>query len=154
MSLDARAASRGSTSPESRVPSPDKRLSEPRFRNRRNSHREPDRERGADAVAALHLHVAAESLEQLSRYAETQAGTAKFARPRLIDLPEVLPDRVEVLLLDADAAVAHDDPHIIVVACRVETHPAHVRELDGVRQQVEQDLFQLRAIGVDEHPVV
>ena len=70
-----------------------------------------DRERAALSVRALHRHASAEPLEQLPRDAEPESRAAELARARLVDLPEVLPDRLEVVGADADAGVDDVDPY-------------------------------------------
>src|SRR2546423_353493 len=98
------------------------------------------------AVSALGEDVAPERIDELPRDAESQPGAAKFAGPRLIDLTKIFPDRLEILRANADARIAHIEPQIFFVPRNRHPDSAVVSELDGVGQQVQQDLLHFRAV--------
>jgi hypothetical protein len=64
-----------------------------------------DGEARADAVAALDLDAATEQRQQLPGDRQAEAGATVFTRVRLVELAEVLEDRLQVLGPDADARV-------------------------------------------------
>src|SRR6185503_16778092 len=94
-----------------------------------------------------------EPLEQFAGDAESESRSTKFARARLVDLTEILPDRLEVAGANADAGVDDVDSHAALRAPRLDRHAPAVRELHRVRQQVEQHLLDLRAVGVNRRAV-
>jgi len=55
-----------------------------------------DRKRRALPENALGEHMTAQSINELAGNAQAKSGTPKLARPRLIHLPEILPDRIEI----------------------------------------------------------
>src|SRR5665213_4508062 len=66
----------------------------------------------AASVLAGKRDAAAQGTRQLASYAQPQARTAEFARSRLVNLPEVVPDRSQVLLADPDTSVDDIDTGI------------------------------------------
>src|SRR5205823_548990 len=69
------------------------------------------RESRTVSVLAVRLDLPAQCVDELFRDAETETGAAELARARLVDLPEILPDRVEISFLDSDSGVAHLETH-------------------------------------------
>ena len=90
----------------------------------------------------------AQRVHEFTRDAETQPGSSEFARPGLIDLPEVFPDRSQIFRPDSNAGVGNVEAKIGLVLRDRDGDAAVVGELHRVRQQVEQNLFHLGAIGV------
>src|SRR5206468_3802394 len=113
-----------------------------------DAQRQVDGERAALAIRALRRRRATQPLEELSRDAQPEPRTAEFARSRLVHLPEILPNRLQVARLDADARVDDVDAHAARRAPRLDGDPAAAGELHGVRQKVQQHLLYFRAIGV------
>src|SRR6185437_2598933 len=95
-------------------------------------------ERRSFAKDARHADATAELLRQSPRDAQAQARPSDRSRARLIELPKILPDRVELLGLDAHARVRHVDAHALTLAAHRKRNTALIGELDRVRQQVEE----------------
>src|SRR6185436_12557301 len=68
---------------------------------------------------------------------------------RAITLDERLEDRVEQLRMDAAAGIAHLNADVGGVDRALHFDAPAVSELDGVREQIENDLFDLRAVDPD-----
>ncbi len=109
--------------------------------------REPDQEpeRAAGALGAVDAHPAAHQLGDLlaGRQAETVA--AETPRERGVHLVEGLEQAGDVAFVQADAVVAHLQPHFIEVIAAGEPHgdDAHMAgraELDRIADVVDQDL--------------
>ena len=104
--------------------------------------REQDRHPGALALAAVHLQLAAMQLDE--RIGDRQAEPGALIGPgqRLLDLAERREHLDQVLLGDADAVVDDlDGDRSVAVDAGGDLDPAALgRELDGVRQQVQQHL--------------
>ena len=111
-------------------------------------HAEPE---GAAAIdPAVHADLAAERAHQLAADGEAQPGAAEAPRNRGVGLHEGVEEVGLAALGDADAAVDHREaqPFRAFVAGQtlgINTHlnAALLGELDGVADQVEQDLTQL-----------
>src|SRR5579862_4791129 len=100
--------------------------------------RQPERKRTALAWAAFDSEIAAQTAGEITADREAQAHSLPRPRETLIDLHERLEDQHELVRRDADTRVGHRNPDRIVV--RRAGRPnvsAWLRELDGVRQQVE-----------------
>src|SRR5690606_35430300 len=115
------------------------------LRSRRDA-RQIDDEAGPAAVRALDGDRAAEEVEQLAGDRESEAGAAILTRVGLIDLADILEDRLEVLRPDLHAGVLHGHAHPLADVPDRPGDVALVRELDSVRDQVEQHLPELSAI--------
>src|SRR5262245_18541499 len=113
---------------------------------RRNGQRQSDDESRSDSERALDPHLPAELLREPPRDAESKAGAAVRARARLIELAEVLPDGVDLVGTNADARVGDAEDDGVRFAVDLKTDRAAIRELDRVRQKVEQDLLELRLV--------
>src|SRR5690606_4382623 len=114
-----------------------------------------DTEQRAAADRARDGHVAAEETGQLADAREAEAGATDLARRRSIDLPELVEDVRQLIGGDADAGILDGDLEPVVAApARLDDDLALLRELRGVRQQVEQDLAQLELVGLDDRDVV
>src|ERR1043166_5134231 len=95
---------------------------------------------GPVSIGAMHGHGAAQPIEQLPSDAQAEPRAAELARARLVHLPEILPDRLQIFLPDADAGVDDVDPDAVLRRTRVDADAPLVRELYGVGQQVQQHL--------------
>ena len=118
----------------------------------------PDRE--AELAAVAHLardpDPAAHQLGQALADRQPQAGAAVAARGRGVDLAERLEQPVQPVRRDADAGVADREGQLVKRRRAVEAAGAHreddlapLGELDGVGEQVEQDLAQPRHVADD-----
>src|SRR3954462_13566191 len=87
--------------------------------------RQDDRENAPFAVAAADAHRAAQPIEQLSRDAQPKTRPAVFARSRSVDLTEILPDRLQILLANSDAGVHDVDADAAAAALRAARHYRH-----------------------------
>src|SRR5919107_2768862 len=116
--------------------------------------RDCERERGALADFGLDADLAAVEFDELARDVEAEARAllaACGARARLRVLVE---DVVEVFARDADARVGDRDAHEPALARRAEADaPALRRELQGVRDEVDEDAAELRAVGPERRQV-
>ena len=116
-----------------------------------------DDEGRADAGFALDLDVALHGLGQTAHDGEAETGAAEAARGRAVGLHEGLEQALALFGGEADAAVGDADaqPDIVaaVIGQALQREPDRARfgELDGVAQQVEQDLLQAQRIA--DHPV-
>src|SRR5689334_3340891 len=120
-------------------------------RRRRRPLRKDNRKDASLAVLAAHADRTAEAIEQLFRDAQAEARTPVLARPRLVDLAEIFPDTLQIFLADADAGIHDVDANALprVGAAGDDGDAPPVGELHRVRQQVQQDLTHLRAIGIE-----
>ena len=86
---------------------------------------------------------------QLLYERETDSGAFVRSRPRVFDSMESFEHAAKVCLGDADAGVDYAQVDTIVV--RAELHPyfAFERELDGIAQEIEDDL--LPHVPIDIH---
>ena len=111
----------------------------------RNHHRE-DRPL---AEFALHLHVPSQQRGQLARQRQAQPGAPQALLNGRIHLGEVVEDVGQVLRGDTDAGVGHGQAHLVrAVRAHGHAHLALERELQGVGDEVAQDLRELAVIGV------
>ena len=83
---------------------------------------------------------------------EAEAGAAMLARRRAVGLFEFLENAIEIVGRDAGAGVAHREADGRLGAGRrrhrhVDQHAAAVGELDGVADQIEQQLAQATRVG-------
>src|SRR5690606_9777628 len=102
------------------------------------------------AEHALDRQVAAEQVRQPTAHRQAEAGPTALAGWRLVDLLERLEDRRDAVRLDPDPRVPHDDHDLLRgLGSRGDLDLARIRELDRVRQEVQQDLADLARIGVD-----
>ena len=106
-----------------------------------------DSEGAANTGLALHGDVAAHDIGEQTGDGEAQPGAghrigAGFAHP--FEGPE---NAFDIVLVDADAAVADGELGHLAAVAHAERHAAPIGELDGIRQQVDQDLAQALFIG-------
>ena len=104
-------------------------------------------ERRPDARRALHADLAAHELDEAPADGQAQAGAAEAPRGGGVGLRERLEQHVELLGRDADAGVAHLEAQRRPVVPLVHEpdghrHLAALGELDGVADQVGEDLAQ------------
>ena len=83
-------------------------------------------------------------LDEVARQRQAESGAATPRAASLLGLVELVEDALQLVGGDADALVCDVDAHSVGVGHRhVDGHrPAARRELDGVRQQIEEDLLQ------------
>ena len=120
------------------------RLRGRRCRSRREL--EPQMERRADLRPALDAEGAAHELRELAADGEPEPAAAEAAAGRLVGLGERLEDPADGGGIDPDAGVAHRDLDARAVGggggthFRPDEHFAPRGELDGVADQIHQDL--------------
>src|SRR5262249_35728835 len=106
------------------------------YRNRKG-------ERRADTLLTLHPDPSAVKLDKLAAQGEPSPRTLPLLGCRA-HLAELLEDFLLILGSDADSGVADRDLHESILRHRPEIDPAPLwRELDRVRQQVQDDLPDL-----------
>jgi hypothetical protein len=82
-------------------------------------------------------------LDNLSGNGETEPGAALGARVRAVDLAELLEDPLAFFRWDAGAAGVADAQLKVAVGCSsCNPHLPGIRKLDGVADEVEQNLGQ------------
>src|SRR3989442_9980304 len=112
--------------------------------------RQHQRKRAALARIARELELAAEEPRQLATDREPEPGAAVLAAGAAVGLLERLEDDSLLVGRDADAGIADREGHRARVARRdAQAHGALLRELEGVGDEVLQDLLQARRIGAD-----
>ncbi len=124
----------------------------PRFER----HREP--EAAALAESAFDADLAAEPIDETATDRQPEPAAAEPAADCDVGLGERIEDRFQPIGRDADAGVAHlEAQHAPVVRSGDfvdrQLHRAAVGELDGVADQVEQDLPQLAGIADDRRRI-
>ena len=99
---------------------------------------------------ALGLDAPAMEFDELPDQGQADAGALARPRRRRIDLVEAVEEIGQVILGDADAGVAHGEQGLpgVVFAHGHDNRAAGGGELEGVREQVEDDGFQL--LGVED----
>ena len=119
----------------------------------REHQRDADRERAPLAGLALQVDVAAEQLGQLADDRQAQPGPLMLAGQDVVALAgglrlaELLEDRLPILLGDADPGILDLDDHEPALGAGPEGDAAPLgRELDGVGEQVVEDLPQLARV--------
>src|SRR5438067_753978 len=112
-------------------------------------HREPHREGGALALARTRgRHRAAVPLDQVAHDRQPEPQPPVRARARAVGLPEALEDVRQEVGRNPDARVTHADHGVMRVAREPDGDaPAARRELDGVGDEVPDDLLQPVAIA-------
>jgi hypothetical protein len=112
-------------------------------------------ERRSLVQAAVDADAPAHQLGELLDDRQAEAAAAVAARARRVDLREGVEHRVELVLGDADAGVAHLEAklHRVVALAEdgdVEDDAAALGELDRVVEQVDEHLAQAHRIALDE----
>ena len=107
------------------------------------------------AHVALHPDASLHQPHQFGRDGQPETGAAVLASGRRVPLLESLKHFVELLSRNADAGVPHGEVQAdLVVAPPLFRHRDDdftlLRELDGVADQVQQDLTQLRRIAAHD----
>ena len=120
----------------------------PRRRGRRLAETNGDDEGGTPARLAHQLDATLHGLGETAHDGEAEAGAAEAARGRAVGLHEGLEQAALLLVVEADAGVGDPDAERLA-ACRLERQPhrAGLGELDGVAQEIEQDLLQAQRIA-------
>lgn len=97
------------------------------------------------AVAALDADLSAEMSDQLFDNRQAEADPAILPRHRPIGLMEGIENLRELLRLNADSGVGDDDldPFSLRPVFNLERNRSISRELDGIAEQVDQDLLYL-----------
>src|SRR5262245_23245436 len=113
------------------------------------AHRNRECERRARSNLALHPDSSTMQLNELPRQRQSQARALDLFG-RCADLLELLEDRFLILGGNANARIADRHFDGTVYWHRTDFDPAPFwRELDGIREQVEQDLADLPLVGLD-----
>src|SRR3989442_4821654 len=111
--------------------------------------RDGERKRTALAWRALHPDPSAVHLHQPARDRQAQPGALVLAADAALTLLKALEDAIGVFRRHADPAIAHADPQLRALTLGRDAHAARLRELDGVAQQVQEDLLELWAVRKD-----
>ena len=108
---------------------------------------EPHRERRSFALFAFHGDLSALNLRQFLHQREADADALILPAGGAIRLPEPVENMRQILLRNAHAGVFHQQDEFIALLLRAQIHPPSCRrELQGVEQQIEQNLFEFVAI--------
>ncbi|OEZ52482.1 hypothetical protein DUGA6_61160 [Duganella sp. HH105] len=105
-------------------------------------------EGGAHALYAFGPQLAAHQRHQLAADGGAQAGAAEAPRHRRVGLREGIEDRLQPLRRDADAGVLHGDPQLALGRAGAQADAAGGGELDGVVEQVAEDLAHAQLVAV------
>src|SRR5688572_19766476 len=110
--------------------------------------------RAALSRLAFETDASAHHLGELHRNGQTEAGSAVLPRRRPIHLRERLEDECLLLGWNADAGVTDRQMELdlatLTLARHAHYHFTRLGELDGVADQVDEDLAQPRRIGDDD----
>ena len=105
--------------------------------------------RAALAGRALYPDPSAMHLHQPARDRQAQPGALVLAADPALTLLKALEDPLGVFRWNTDAGVADGDAQLGTLAFRHDAHATRFRELDGVAQQVQEDLLELGAVRKD-----
>ena len=113
---------------------------------------DPDAEGGADALLAGDADIAAHHFCQTPGQRQPEAGAAELAAHGDIGLGEGLEQAGEAFLGETDTRIFDVDPQadaICLTGLQADAHldPAGGGELDGIGQQVEQDLLDAQGVA-------
>src|SRR5205085_1139087 len=112
--------------------------------------RDANPERRAASRRAAHADLAAEQMRDLARQGETEARAFHVSLLRILQLREILKDPLLVVGSDTDARIAHLEGDAIALGeDDTESNLAALGELDGVRDEVAQDLRELSLVGAE-----
>src|SRR2546425_7170950 len=113
------------------------------------THRKGERERRAHAHPAFPPVPPAMELDELAAESQPQSGAFRLLLRRA-HLAELLEHRLLVLWSDTHPSVSYRDLSHAVHRPRPHLHPAPLgRELDRIRQQVQDDLSDFPLVGLD-----
>src|SRR5207244_930681 len=116
--------------------------------------REPDEERRAAALGALDPDAASVRLGDMAHDREPEPRAAPAPDARLVDLVEALEDAVDLRPRDADPVVLDRQHDRLPVAPRPHDDGfALAGELDGVVQQVDEQLAKALLVAADRRQV-
>src|SRR5262245_24892720 len=104
-------------------------------------------ERRALVLTALRPDAAAVELDEFLADREPEARAARVAGDGIVGLLERLGPARQAVLANSDAGVGHAQTGRVGLGNDADPHPALRRELAGVRQQIQHDLLDLRAVG-------
>src|SRR5579871_265412 len=114
--------------------------------------------RAALANRAVHPDAALHHFDQLLGDGKPQPGPAVLACGRAVGLAELVKDDVLVLRFDADARVDYGRPDdgftALVLDLDANRDAALFCELDGVAQQIRDDLLEAHRIGLDRREIL
>src|ERR1019366_8137181 len=111
--------------------------------------RQREREGAALAQVTLEREIPAEQTREVARDREPEPGAAEAPVRGAVGLAEGLEDRLVLLRRDPDPGVAHGELDAVADAANRERDLAGLGELEGVREQVLQDLLEPLPIGLD-----
>src|SRR5215467_4370483 len=103
-------------------------------------------ERRALVLTALRPDAAAVELDEFLADRQPEARAAGAAGDWIVELLERLEEPRQVVFADPDAGVGHTQPDGVRLGHDTDQHPALRGELNRVRQQIEHDLLDLRAV--------
>ncbi len=121
-------------------------------RHRCPAQRKPDREATSFPDDASHLDRAPVQLGQGTDQCQTEPGSPVKARMPAVGLHERLEQPLHLRLLDSDARVFDGDLHLSFRRQRLRPHlyvTAVRGELDGVGEEIDDDLFETALIGLN-----
>src|SRR5262245_44797051 len=112
------------------------------------SDRDLHEERGPLAVVRVDPDAPVEPVDELAADVEAEAGAADAARHVRIEAVELLEDAPALRRGNAEPAVADRPQHVVVLPPEADVDgPAVGRVLDGVLDEVDEDLAQLLLVG-------
>src|SRR5688572_28892198 len=115
----------------------------------RSAERQCHAERGPAAGLASRVYRPAMQGHEVVHQHKTDPGSLVRARTRTLDAMKPLKEPGEIVWRDADAGVGDSQHRLAVLRSERHTDRALERELEGVREQVEYDLFPHVAIDID-----
>src|SRR5262245_34146109 len=98
-------------------------------------------------LTALRPDASAVELDEFLADRQPEARASGAAGDRIVELLKRLEQPRQVVLADPDPGVGDAQPDRVRVCDDADQHPALRGELDRVREQIQQDLLDLRAIG-------
>ena len=124
-----------------------------RGRRFHNGQGQPHRKQRTHRYLALNCYVALEATRQRQRYVQPQTGAGKLTRKPGFHLEKPLEQLAQRLLVHPDPAVLNIQLQPLLVrmfnCSDDQRNPTLLRELECVVQEVEQNLPQARAVGLD-----
>src|SRR3989338_2431726 len=108
-------------------------------------------ERGAFTRTAAQNDLRAVQLHQLLGNRQPQTRATLFATGRRIDLIETIEDARLLISGNSDSGVLHHDPRIDIDDLDGNGHPAALRELDGIGDEIEENLLQTILVPHHQH---
>src|SRR5688572_14861130 len=118
----------------------------------RNNPRRFDRKRHSKCRAitgsACHDNISTEEIRQPASDGQPETSPGRTPSRLLFHLPERIEYPVNVLGLNANPRISHDEIELLLPQCRLRRNRSRIRELHRVRQKVDQYLPHLRRIAL------